>query len=251
MIKDGSNYLIKNGLIKIKKFLVKFLVICALIVVGIVIQVITKEVKVDNVFQEYYYSKVQSAPKLYTSTNFEGIEEADIMEDPSFREHLYGVGYNGSYEDEALKDDEEIYITFDQGKGRKELRISATLILRESEEEEVEQLNYRYVYSTEDRKLNIEKVTYESYYTEYDTEGEYSIYTNEPEEILYHVEEHDLNLADVEDYIDYFLYDKVLTDWFEHNEKSKFSMDNLGDVEIIDKNELTGNTSESGDDDAV
>src|SRR5699024_8012804 len=129
-----------------------------------------------------------SSPKLYTSTNFAGIEEANIMKDPSSHDHLYGVGYSGSYKDDALKDDEEIYINFDQGKDRKELRISATVILRESEEEEVEQLNYKYVYSTEDRQLNIEKVTYE-FYAEYDTEGENSIYTNEPEEILYHVEE--------------------------------------------------------------
>ncbi len=47
------------------------------------------------------------------------------------------------------------------------------------------------------------------------------------------MEKHHLTEEDLTNDQDYFLYEKVLTDWFEHNPKSRFSLDHLGKVDII------------------
>lgn len=45
---------------------------------------------------------------------------------------------------------------------------------------------------------------------------------------------HNLTEENLADYQDYFLYEKVLTDWFAHNPQSRFSLDDLGDVDIVE-----------------
>ncbi|HLR79256.1 MAG TPA: TipC family immunity protein [Bacillota bacterium] len=57
--------------------------------------------------------------------------------------------------------------------------------------------------------------------------------TNDPKEVAKFMEKHHLTEEDLTNDQDYFLYEKVLTDWFEHNPKSRFSLDHLGKVDII------------------
>ena len=47
------------------------------------------------------------------------------------------------------------------------------------------------------------------------------------------MKKHNLTEEDLTGYQDYFLYEKVLTDWFAHNPKSRFSLNDLGKVKIV------------------
>ncbi|HEX6594765.1 MAG TPA: TipC family immunity protein [Bacillota bacterium] len=92
----------------------------------------------------------------------------------------------------------------------------------------VDSLRYTSIYYLESDKLIIKhpEVVSEKY-----RNNDYS--TNDPKEIAKFMEKHHLTEEDLAKYQDYFLYEKVLTDWFEHNPKSHFSLDDLGKVEIV------------------
>lgn len=93
-------------------------------------------------------------------------------------------------------------------------------------------LYYTYVYDIKTRKLQIAPLTIFTYGYR-DAGVEMAI--EEGEEVSAFLREHEITREEIEGYRDYFLYDKVLSDWVEGNgERSLFTQEDHGDYETQD-----------------
>ena len=59
------------------------------------------------------------------------------------------------------------------------------------------------------------------------------IKVDDPKEAPQILEEHKVTEEMMDDYKAHMLYDTLLSDWFSQNPASRFSMDDLGEVEIV------------------
>lgn len=185
-----------------------------------------KTIKVKNVFDEMYYAQFQSIPGLYTSTSYSGLIKADILKSlPRNVRNHYSYLKTEYYKIEAMNEGERITLVFFQDENEGE--ILEYVGIMEGKREVA--LRYNYIYEVETQTMKIVKPDLVA--SEYrETENS----TNDPKEIMKFLQENNLTEKDLKDYQNYFLYEKVLSDWFEHNPNSRFSMDDLGDVEIIE-----------------
>ena len=182
--------------------------------------------KVKNVFDEMYYAEFQSFPKLYTSTSYSKLIRANILKClPLNVRNYFPHAKNEYYRADAVNENEYLKIGYYKVNDKNSLKI---LGLRFNEKDDGS-LRFYFIYEVETKKLKIVKpdilLSEDS-----DTDSN----TNDPKEVSKFMQKNDLTEEDLADYQDYFLYEKVLTDWFTHNPKSRFSLDDLGDVEIVE-----------------
>ncbi len=190
-----------------------------------------KAAKVKNVFDEMYFAEVQPVSKMYTSTSFQNLVSAQVLENlpHTVRENYLPNLYQEAYKSDALKNNEGISVFFD--KNEETVTFIGTLdYSKDPAGEKFEGFRFAYLYRVNSKQLiirEIELVIASNELEHQDSE------TNDPEEIAKFMEKHNISEEDLIKYEDYFLYDKVLTDWFAHNPKSRFSLDDLGNVEIL------------------
>lgn len=181
---------------------------------------IFKTAKVKNVFDEMYYAEIQTVPMIYTSTSFSNLIKVGKLKNLSLNmKNEYPHFKQEIYTKESLEENEYIIIVFNTDE--ENLRINGIKDYGE------EGLRYTVIYHLESQKLilgNVEIVSDRYRETDYST--------NDPNEFTKFMHENNLTEEDLVDYQNYFLYEKVLSDWFSDNPKSRFSMDDLGDVEI-------------------
>lgn len=190
---------------------------------------IFKAAKVKNVFDEMYYADVQPIPKIYTTTSFQPLVVAKVLENiPDNVKKNYARNINlESYLEKALQGNESLDIYFD--KNREELTaIGALNYSKDSNESEALQVIYTYQMKSKKVTETIAVLSEEYPETDYRT--------SELKEIEKFMEAHDLTKEDLTYYREYFLYEKLLADWFAHNPKSRFSLDDLGDVKVVETN---------------
>ena len=204
-----------------------YIITIILFVIGGVGHYMFKENKVKNVFDEMYYAQFQSIPKLYTSTSYSKLIRENILKSlPRNVRNHYPDLKNEYYKADALNENEKITLVFYQDEeNNRRLQVIGVNYYEDVEEN----LRFYFIYDIETKELKFVKPDIvSSMYRDTD----YS--TNDPEVIAEYMQKHDLTEEDLADYQEYFLYEKVLTDWFAHNPKSRFSLDDLGDVEIVE-----------------
>lgn len=186
-----------------------------------------RESKVKNVFDEMYYADVQPIPKIYTSTSFQPLVVAKVLENiPDNVKRNYGQNINlESYLEQSLQGNERLNLYF--GKNKEEVRVIGSLNYSKDPNES-EALQIIYTYQMKSKKIT---ETIEVLSEEY---AETDFRTSELKEIEKFMEEHDITEENLTYYREYFLYRKLLPDWFAHNPKSRFTLDDLGDIEIVE-----------------
>ena len=169
-------------------------------------------IRVQNIFDEMYYARVQT---YYDDGRSFGqmpqIEPVTRDEERFYRSD--GEFYN-YYEKEYLREGEKITIICSQDRGL--VRISAVKKLNEFK------IFYRYSYYVRTKQME-EKVKCQY--------GEK--YGETIQEVIALAEEAGLTKKDLMEYKQYFLYDKLLTDWLSVN-SSRFSVNRWGNVEFIE-----------------
>ena len=203
---------------------VSYIIIILIVLVGGVY--LFRESKVKNVFDEMYYADVQSVPKMYTSTSFQPLLLARILKklpNDTRKNYLPDTSLI-NYAEESLEANEDISVYFD--KSKKEVIVIGALDYS-NDPNKLEVLQIVYTYQIKSKKVTetIEVLSDEYSKTKYRTSNQ--------KEIKKFMEDHDLTEKDLAYYQEYFLYEKLLTDWFGRNIKSRYSRDDLGEVEII------------------
>lgn len=185
-----------------------------------------RESKIKNVFDEMYYAQFQSFPRLYTSTSYSKLIKANILENlQQTVRNFYPDLKLEYYRDEILNKYEGITLVFIQEENGE--RVFELIGIKENETHEA--LRFYFIYKVETKELKIVKP---DIVLSEDSDTDNGI--NGSNEIAEFMEKNDLVEEDLADYQNYFLYEKVLSDWFAHNPKSRFSLDDLGDVEIVE-----------------
>ena len=192
------------------------ILICLTLVLGVF--VIMGNRKIDNVFDEMYLSVKNPRD---SETHFYNMKEIGRLTKLIDSDHYYMGVYNKA----ALNMGEDVDISVLTDSGI--IYISATI--------EIENsccLFYKYEYSFKTENLEIYPVTILTYgYLELGVED----YINDPAQVAEFLHEHGVSREFVEKYRDYFLYDKLLTDWVTGNgERSKFTISSYGEFSVED-----------------
>ena len=188
---------------------------------------IFKAAKVKNAFDEMYYADVQPIPKIYTTTSFQPLVVAKVLENiPDNVKKNYARNINlESYLEKSLQGNERLNLYFD--KNKEEVRVIGSLNYSKDPNES-EALQIIYTYQMKSKKVTETIAVLSEEYAETDYR------TSDLKEVGKFIEDHDLTEEDLTYYREYFLYEKLLPDWFAHNPKSRFSLDDLGGVEIVE-----------------
>lgn len=177
---------------KKKKFIIRLII--AFLLVGIIVGFIYfRYIRIQNVFDEMYYTRVHKTFDWWSPGDYRGMfgnmPQLKIVGRDVEQGNVSEGTFNERYQTKYLEDDEELEIDFFSKKNGAEFYISYAYVVDNKRKWHI------YCYTLEDRTLT------------------YS--TNDKE----HPEKKQ------------FLYDRFLNDWFEANEgKTRFSMDNLGKV---------------------
>ncbi|WP_262421779.1 TipC family immunity protein [Bacillus aquiflavi] len=95
-----------------------------------------------------------------------------------------------------------------------------------------ESLRFTYFYNLNSKKIIIKK---NEMIRVYDDPTKESYSTSDPKEIEKFMKKHKMTKEELVNKKKYFLYDKLLTDWFTYNPKSKFSLEDLGEIYVEEK----------------
>lgn len=175
-----------------------------------------RESKTQNVFDEMYYARAQSISNLYTTTSFANLKMARVIRNTQINvneEHASKL-MQESYLETALQENAELTLFFSGDK--KEFKITGILNYS-TDIDWSDRLRIIYKYQLGGKKLirEIEIVSGEY--------GDADYRTSDPKKVKQFMERHGLTEKDIAYYRNYFLYEKLLSDWFEHNPNSLFS----------------------------
>ncbi|MFA8439479.1 TipC family immunity protein, partial [Pueribacillus sp. YX66] len=157
-----------------------------------------KAIKVKNVFDEMYYAEVQPVSMMYTSTSFQNLVSAQVLENlpNTVRENYLPNLYQESYKNESLKSNEGISIFFD--KNEETVKFVGTLdYSNDPAGEKFEGLRFAYLYSVNSKKLIISEIELVIVSNEL---AHKDIETKAPEEIAKFMKKHNLTEEDLTGY---------------------------------------------------
>jgi hypothetical protein len=209
----------KGEIMKSKKIIFPAIavILCIILVLGIFFFMKSGE-KMENIFDEMYLSIKNPTA---TESRFGFVREIEDVSLVSESDYLH----SGVYKSSALENGERITIFVNMK--REEFSVCASI-----EIENTQCIFYTYDYNTETRVLDIKPIILLAYnYLELDVEQ----YIEDAKRLDAFLREHQVTREYIEKYRDYFLYDKVLTDWVKGNgERSKFTVGNYGDFTVED-----------------
>ena len=191
--------------------------------------------RIHNVFDEMYVSVVMQ------TRNWNVFHEAGVRFNyPEYTDARFGFVkainglahdidnkdfFWGGYDKGALKDTEDIsiYVHLDD---------QDFFLAFDYEIEQDKYLKYRCVYSFKTKAFEIEPL---KIYTRNADQYGVEVVVDDGQQVSAFLHEHNISRESIERYRDYFLYDKLLTDWITDNSKhTKFAVDNYGDFKLID-----------------
>ena len=191
--------------------------------------------RIHNVFDEMYVSVVMQTRNWnvfheagmrfnypeYTDARFGFVKETGRMGLLMYSDH----SFMSVYKETSLNAGEDVVIrVFSDDET---MRISAYIETGIDQE-----LNFKYCYSFKSRTLEIEPL---KIYTRNADQYGVEAVVDDGQQVSAFLHEHNISRAYIEGYRDYFLYDRLLTDWLTGNSKyTKFAVDNYGDFKLID-----------------
>jgi len=189
-------------------------------------------IMIRNAFDEMYYAHegTTNIPWTFASYDNAQLYRFGHLDGDSYRFPKEGVFRENYVGDNFLKSNELIKI---QGN-----TIEQTLsficrvgygIYASKEESEGTGIWFEYTYDIEKKTLTMKPLYLQKYQLE---QGTSFIY--DAEIVAEFLASKEVTREEIEEWNDYFLYQKVLADWFRANGMSRFSMRNLGNMEIID-----------------
>jgi hypothetical protein len=184
-------------------------------------------IRVQNVFDEMYYalSETSTLPLTladYSDFSYVSSNNREII-DEFGRFHVY---YDQSFEDTA-------YILLLGDINEKKISVCVQLAFDDYESTSGKSgyciwLNYEYDVSNK-TLFGLPLSVQESEYTH--REGSFKMTREDARSFL---DEHDIDIAKIEEWNQHYLHEKVLSDWFRYNGwQSRFSLNNLGNVKIV------------------
>ena len=216
------------GYLMSKKKLVMIIVIIVLVLLGGE-KIYRRLTRVQNVFDQMYYIRMEDAKYYWLGRrdiSFRNMKQLRMQrgEDPNGAEMYWDV-YREGYREEEHR----IQLIFN--KRTKYIVFFATWHFEE--ESELVRFTYRYDVT----KKILEKGLIDIIEDAFGTTGKDSRELTEQEEIDEFLKRRNLIWDELEEFQEYFLYEKILVDWFEANSKgNKFSIDNLGEyVETMEE----------------
>ena len=191
--------------------------------------------RIHNVFDEMYVSVVMGTRNWnvfheagvrfnypeYTDARFGFVKAINgLAHDPDNKDFFWG-----GYDKGVLKDTERITLFI-------ELEEQTLSIAASHEIENTQCLYFEYEYSFKEKTIEIKPLTIFTY-DYYELNVEMAI--DDGQQVSAFLHEHNISRESIERYRDYFLYDKLLTDWITGNSKhTKFAVNNYGDFKLID-----------------
>ena len=203
---------------------IKGIVFCLICFIFVGILVFTQLIQIQNVFDQMYYNRI-GGQSSDTFSNMIQIEPVSRDAESNFRSDGY---FENIYKDEYLNEGESLVIVCD----RNEKTLGIIGVKRFTEFKII----YRYTYDIKTKQLHetVECLYGELYSGEFNEyREEFRERTKNPQEILLVIEEAGLTKEDLIKYKQYFLYDKLLTDWLDAN-LSRFSAKRWGRIEYIE-----------------
>ncbi|MDD3141739.1 MAG: TipC family immunity protein [Lachnospiraceae bacterium] len=207
-----------------KKIILLSLLFTGMVIVGALYY--QQHIITQNVFDEMYYSRVRKHYDWFggnRSTLFSNMKQLKtISKDTEMYSTQEGI-FLESYKEEYLEQNQHIELFF--SRQPKVLSIS----LRWEFSKNGENMFLTYIYDVDSKELskNPIEITGQKYVT---------TSTSDVSEVKKFLSRNGLTLAEVQQTYAIFLYDKLLGDWFDINEKySKFSLEELGEYSLIDK----------------
>ena len=209
---------------KIKKVVLILLLIIALLVAGSLFY--HNFFKIGNVFDQMYYTRIRTTYNWFGGnrvTLFQNMEQLkNIPRDMELYCTEEGFFFE-NYKEEYLEENQSI--SFDFSKAR--LTIAFTFAYRFPDTDE--RISLVYTYYLENRELIKRPIRIVGdQYT--------NSFSENKDDIDDFLSRHDLTWEEIEELHNWFLYDKILVDWFEANDaKSRFSLNNLGRFTLVDE----------------
>jgi hypothetical protein len=202
----------------VKKLIVPAILVIFCIAFAIGVFLIMELRRSDNVFDEMYQSV--NNPKT-TNARFGFVRSIGGIVQPSDLHDFYMA----SFEKSMLEKGEDIFLTICT-------RSNTISIMTKIEIENSQCLYYRYNYNYSTKTLTIQPITVRILnYIELEVES----FVDNPTLILNFIQENNISHEFIEQYRDYFLYEKLLTDWIIGNgERSLFTIGNYGEFTLID-----------------
>jgi len=185
-------------------------------------------IRVQNIFDQIFYDRVQTSfEKLFVGSSFDKMPQIDGVKQWGSTVDYYGE-YENNYKKEYLNYGERIYIDCSSD--------SKVMIINAVKQFDGLKIIFSYTYDVRKKQLT---ETVECRYGELaygDRNGDivyYKEYIDDLQEVLEFIEANGLTKEDLIKYKQYFLYDKLLTDWLDAN-YSRFSANRWGRVKYIE-----------------
>ena len=181
--------------------------------------------RIKNVFDEIFYSELELKKKGKANPSLGNVENINKGAGWGSRDDIWYEGYFmlEQYKREVLDADKYMSIEFINGMGREQM------------------LAVKYIFTFAE-KIDL-YIRYEYYVSKKQVYEQISIYDGTlknnrdietREEIESYLKKYNISKEEVQALAQEGLYEIFLTDWFEGNKKyTRFSMEDLGDVEII------------------
>ena len=211
---------------------IKGIVFCLICFIFVGTLVFTQFIRIQNIFDQMYYTRVRSSYSWWgvgnDVTSFENMPQIKQISRDAESDYTIDGYFRNIYKDEYLSEGESLIIVFDRNE--KTMEIIAVKRFNEFD------IIYRYTYDIKKKQLTetVECDYGELYSGEFNEYPEsYKEHTKNLQEILLIIEEAGLTKEDLMKYKQYFLYDKLLTDWLDAN-LSRFSAKRWGRIEYIE-----------------
>lgn len=210
---------------KKKKVVIALFIIAGMIIVGY--SYYEHYVKIQNVFDQMFYTRVRTNYDWFGENEKTLFDNMEQLEDISKDTELYST-QEGIFEERYKKayTREDCYITINFYKEDKIINFNYRIEFPSEDE----RLWMTYTYDLDRKKLIKEPLSIVS--SMYNSESQYNTDLFQIKGLLLR---HNLTLQEIEQIQYWFLYDRILVDWFDANkEYSRFSLKNLGRFEFVD-----------------
>ena len=211
---------------------IKGIVFCLICFIFVGILVFTQLIQIQNIFDQMYYTRVRTSYSWWgvgnSITSFENMPQIKQISRDTEGYYTAEGYFENDYKDEHLGEGESLAIVFECNE--KTMEIIGVKRFTEFK------IIYRYTYDIKTKQLHetVECLYGELYSGEFNEyREEFRERTKNPQEILLVIEEAGLTKEDLIKYKQYFLYDKLLTDWLDAN-LSRFSAKRWGRIEYIE-----------------
>lgn len=204
-----------------KKVIISLVVVVMIILFGV--GYYKEFIKVQNVFDQMYYTRVRDSYDWFGGNRGTLFDNMKQLENTIKDEELLDtkIGFFGEeYKQEYLDENHSISITF--YREEREVHFYYRIIFPE----ESEKIDMQYTYHLNSRNLVKEPLIIKKW----QIGDNYEPITNETE-INDFLSRHNLTVKDLDKLQEWFLYDKILVDFFDANEGStRFTIDDMGKV---------------------